>query len=181
MEFLFAFWTVNCVIALIVYLVYRAVRNTKRNNAKSTTSKGDSAPKMNYGRIDPDILKKVEYALQLVKQLKDEDEGNFINLTIQGLSNNMVVSFGAATELLIKVQYCGSSVTWAWQQASYVPYDKYKELFMLTTGQSGDYFFVANVKLEGASAVTTLNAALRNAGFAQKADSGSRSLYCSLL
>lgn len=181
MKFLFTFWTVNCVIALIVYLVYRTVRNAKKDTAKSATSKSNVAPKTNGGSIDPDIVKKVEHTLQLVKQLADEDEGNFLNFTIYGLSGNTEVLLGSATELLIKVQYCGSSVVWAWQQASYTPYNKFKEHFVLTTGQNGDYFFLANVDLHGASAATTLNAALKNTGFAQKADSGSKSLYCSLL
>ena len=132
-------------------------------------------------KVDAQALDMMQFALNLTKELKNEDEKNFISLTIFGMDNNEVVPFKRATDVFLKILYCGSSVVSTWQHDNYKPYAEYKTFFKMFEENNGDYSFCAKINLHNSDAVTLLNTALSKTSFAFKIDKNSKSLYFNLL
>jgi len=132
-------------------------------------------------KVDAGALDMMQFALKLTKEIKSEDEGNFISLIIFGMSNNEVVPFKQATDVFLKILYCGSSVVSAWRYDDFKPYTEYKSFFKMFQEENGDHSFCSKINLRNSDTVTLLNTALSNAGFTSKADKHNKSLYISLL
>lgn len=131
--------------------------------------------------VDTQALDMVQFALVLTKRLKTEDEGNFVCFNIFGMDNNEIVPFKRATEVFLKVLYCGSSVVSTWRYDDYQPYIEYKSFFNMFEEENGNHSFCAKINLHNSDAVALLNSALSRTGFAPKTDKNSNSLYFNLL
>ncbi len=132
-------------------------------------------------KVDTQALDMMQFALNLTNKLKQEDEGNFVCFNIFGMDNNEVVPFKRATEIFLKISYCGSSVVSTWRYDDYKPYAEYKSFFKMFEEQNGDHSFCAKINLRNSDAVTLLNTALTKTGFTPKTDKNSKSLYFNLL
>ena len=132
-------------------------------------------------KVDDQALDMVRFALDLTKRLKAEDEGNFVCFLIFGMDNNEIVPFKRATEIFIKILYCGSSVVTMWHYDDYKRYAEYKSFFKMFEEENGDHSFCAKINLHNSDAVDLLNTALSTAGFTPKTEKNSNSLYFNLL
>lgn len=131
-------------------------------------------------KVDAKALDMMQFALDLTKKLVTEDEGNFVCFNIFGMDNNEIVPFGRATEIFLKIVYCGDSVVSTWRYDDYTPYTEYKSFFKMFEEASGEHSFCAKVNLHNSDAVTLLNTALLKANFSPKADKKSKSIFFNL-
>ena len=132
-------------------------------------------------KVDTQALNMLQFALELTNKFKNEDESNFICFNIFGMDNNEVVPFKRATEVFLKILYCGNSVVSMWRYDDYKPYTEYKSFFKMFEEENGDHSFCAKINLHNSDAIILLNTALSKAGFTPKADKNSKSLYFNLL
>ena len=131
--------------------------------------------------IDAMALDMMEFALKLTKKLQSEDEGNFICFNLFGMDNNNVVSFKRASEIFLKIIYCGNWIVSVWEQDDYKPFLEYRSFFNIFEEKNGDRSFCAKINLHGSDAVALLNKALAKEGFSPKAEKNAKSLYFNLL
>lgn len=118
-------------------------------------------------KVNVEKVALVTELLKLAQQLIARDADNFYGLTVHALSNDYdPVIFKNASKVLVKLQYCGSSIPWEWQQEGYAAYEVFKATFKMFNEEDGNHSFCFNVDFNDEDDVTAiLNAALQNAGF----------------
>ena len=127
-------------------------------------------------------LSNLVYTFKLIHELKQEDDGNFIGVSIYGVNDNDdVVPFKTATKIFFKIIYAATSVAFTWQSyPDYAAYLKFRSWFNMFEENDGSYSFRCTRDLNGDDAVQTLNAALAQAGFSKRVAAKDKSIYVSL-